>query len=472
MPNHELLKEADLPTLAEAVLAVLEEVGILCQNSDLLDALEEQGATVDRADQVARFPGKLIEDFVETLIEENRGSQDPKLEPFSAPALPGLGTQVAQFIHDYGADEIRPGNRLDFVELVKLGDVLHEGAVGHCLLLTDVPPMVEPLEAALVLAEYARKPGPAFAWNVGQVDYLIEMGEIVGIADWFTWGANCFAHPLRYEKDVADKFVRRARTGASCGFAAMPVAGSTTPVTTAGFIVVSAAEQIAAWILARAVNPDAKLDGVVYGGSTDMATGGVSYSAFDGLRNALATVEFLRRWTGMAIGIGTGEYCDARVPGYFAAWEKAYKAMTIAAFTGRHPGMGQGTLEEGKVLSPVQLMLERELGLGVQLIGRPVEVTPETIALDTIIEVGFGIDKSYLSQDHTLDHFREDTWLPPFLDRSGYSGPEQERKVLDRLQDEIDELVASYRRPERDPDSLVEMRQVVERAKREIGNGA
>jgi hypothetical protein len=54
----------------------------------------------------------------------------------------------------------------------------------------------------LLLAEYARKPAGAFAWNVRQVDYLIEMGEILGIENWFTWGAICFAHPLRFDKDV------------------------------------------------------------------------------------------------------------------------------------------------------------------------------------------------------------------------------------------------------------------------------
>ncbi len=116
--------------------------------------------------------------------------------------------------------------------------------------------------------------------------------------------------------------------------------------------------------------------------------------------------------------------------------------------------------------------VEREIGLGIQLYGKPVEVSRETIALDTIIEVGFGIHKSYLSQDHTLDHFRDDTWIPPFLDRSGYTGPEQEQGVLDRLQQEIDDLIASYRKPEKDPDNLERMRQVVERARSEIGDAS
>jgi len=72
-------------------------------------------------------------------------------------------------------------------------------------------------------------------------------------------------------------------------------------------------------------------------------------------------VEFLRRWCGMSISVGGGEYCDAKLPGLYTALEKAYKSMTIAAFTGQHPPIGQGMLDEGKIISPVQLLLEREL---------------------------------------------------------------------------------------------------------------
>jgi len=468
MSQYELLNDADLPALAEATLTVLEKVGVFCQNTDILTALEKAGAVVDWPHEVVRFPRPITEAFVEQLrqeVDEPRPGSPPR---FPRIGLPGLGTQVAQFIYDYKRKERRPGNRKDFIELVKFGDVLSNGAVGHCLLLTDVPPLLEPLEAALILAEYAHQPGPAFAWNVRQVDYLVEMGDILGREDWFTWGATCFAHPLRFDRDVADRFVPRVREGSGAGLTAMPVAGVTTPVTTAGFVVVSAAELLATWMAGRAIHPRAPLHGGMWGGSTDMR-GAVSYCNFDAMRHAFAAVEFMRKWTGLTVGVGGGEYCDAKVPGYFAAWEKAYKAMTIAAFTGRHPGIGEGMLEEGKTLSPVQLLLERELSLGVQLYAKPVEVTPETIALDTILEVGSGLGQSYVDRDHTLAHFRDDTWLPPTLDRSGYAGPEQEQAVLDRLQEQVDGMIARYQKPEVDPDKLAKMREVVERARRELG---
>ena len=59
-------------------------------------------------------------------------------------------------------------------------------------------------------------------------------------------------------------------------------------------------------------------------------------------------------------------------------------------------------------------------------------------------------------------------WLPPTIDRSGYAGADWEQAVLDRLQDRVDSLVAGYRKPEGREEKLAQMREVVERARRDL----
>ena len=468
MFQRAMLKDGDVEPLADALCQVLEGIGVYCQNREILEALEKAGAKVDFGQEIVTFPREMTREFAELLRGEAPAVSD---EPprFGRPGLPTIGTQVAQFTYDYKKKERRSSNVADLIELIKFGDVLQpDGTVGHALSLTDVPALVEPMEAAMILAEYAHRPAPAFAWNVKQVDYLIEMGEIYGIKDWFSWGAICFAHPLRFDRDVADKFVRRAKSGAATGLAAMPVAGMSTPVSTAGFIAVAAAEIVATWMAARAVNPDVPLSGGIWGGSLDMRSGQVSYSSFDAMRYSFALAEFLRRWCGKELPVGGGEYSDAKTPGYYAAMEKAYKAMMVAAFNGRTAAIGQGMLDEGKTLCAVQLLLEREFTNGLQLLGDEVEVTPDTLALDTIFEIGHGLKGSYMNRDHTVANYREFLWCPTLADRSGYNGPEYEEQVLQRLQAKVDELVASYEKPEVDPDKLAKMRAVVERAKRDL----
>jgi len=231
-----LLRDSDIEPLAAGVARVLNEVGILCQNNELLRALAAAGARVDLAAERAWFPRRLVAEFVEQLQreragrirqdaarpwkedsssplrsrvgaesrtlrrpptcpsaeagpgakgkkggrrsvrhivptperrdereeQERRDEQDSGCRPFPSLGLPDLETQVAQFVIDHATDERRSGNKADFVRLVQFGDALHgDQGVGHCLLLTDVPPLVEPLEAGLLLAEHVRKPHAA-----------------------------------------------------------------------------------------------------------------------------------------------------------------------------------------------------------------------------------------------------------------------------------------------------------------------
>ena len=147
--------------------------------------------------------------------------------------------------------------------------------------------------------------------------------------------------------------------------------------------------------------------------------------------------------------------------------EKAWKAMTIAAFQGRHPSVGEGMLECGRTLCPVQLVIERDLALGHrQLAGKP-STTPERINLPGAIEVDLGFSQNHLASEHTLGHFRE-LWTPSFIDRRGWTGAAGDRELLNKAQGQINERLAAYRKPSGREDQLARLRAVVERARRNL----
>jgi len=447
-------------------------VGVLCENEELCRALEAWGAEVDFETQRAKFPRGLASDFVEGLRREFAAQADPWGHAFPAPGPAGIGTQVAQLYHDFEADVMRSSDAAGFIELTKLGAVLHPGsAVGHVLSMTDVPPLLEPLKAGLLLAEWAPVPGGPFVWRVDQADWMIELGEVLGQEHWFTWGAVCFAHPLRFDRDTVGKFVRRVKEGAATGLTAMPVAGVSTPVTVEGFVVVSTAEHIATWIAARALNPNVPLSGSMWGGSVDMKTGTVSYSAPDAMLYAFAAVEFVRRWLGFHMPVGAGEYCDAKQPGLYTALEKAHKSMTVSAFTGQPPSAGSGLIDEGKTMSAVQLLLDREFAVATGCLSKTLNPTAENLALDVAFEVEVGLTTNYLQSEHTARHFRECLWLPQIVDRSGWNGVEGETQTLGRTKAKLRELLVEYRKPEGREDQLAAMREVYARAEKALLGG-
>jgi trimethylamine:corrinoid methyltransferase-like protein len=386
---------------------------------------------------------------------------------FATPGLPTLGTDIAPLYYDWPSRSRRGSNTPDFIRLLQLGEMLHGATgVGHCLTPTDVPPAIEPLHSACVMAEYVSKPVGVYCFRADQRPYLQEMADILGVGDQLlAWGAICFAHPLRFDREPAGRFVLMARAGVAVGLTAMPAAGVSTPITPEGFMAMTAAEQVAGWIAGRALNPAVPLGGSMWAGTVDMRTGTVSYSAPDAMYMAFCSIEFIRRWTGVSIPPGSGEYTDAKEPGLYAVLEKMYKAMMVAAFTGRHPGVGSGMLECGKTMCPVQLLLERDFLGSLDLFAHTIDPTPENLAFDTMLEVGLGFGRNYFESLHTLHSFRGNVWLPNLMARDGWRGGAQDETLLAKAQAQMTELVAQYRKPEDREEKLIRMRAVMERAR-------
>ncbi|MBM4083080.1 MAG: hypothetical protein FJ278_25450, partial [Planctomycetes bacterium] len=256
MFQRSLLKDADVEPLGEAALTILEKVGALYQNDEILKALDAAGARVDYQRQVATFPRKMVSEFLEAVRKEAPKTPDDGHRKFSPPGEGGLFHNLSQYFYDAEKRERRIGNKRDYIELLKLGDVLHpERGVGHCILLSDVPAVVEPLEATLLQFEYAHKPRGAYVQDVRQVPYLMEMEAISGVQG-LHWLANCgFSSPLRFGKDIADRFVYGIKHGRPANIYVMTVSGAGMPVSVAGCMALCGAEFVANWIAGRALNP-------------------------------------------------------------------------------------------------------------------------------------------------------------------------------------------------------------------------
>jgi trimethylamine:corrinoid methyltransferase-like protein len=114
-------------------------------------------------------------------------------------------------------------------------------------------------------------------------------------------------------------------------------------------------------------------------------------------------------------------------------------------------------------------MVEWDLYDGAWQYARTVDPSKENLAMEAIEEVGLGLATNHLQTRHTLEHFRSCFWLPRFVDRAGWKGAESDRAMLDKAQAAIEELLASYRKPEGRDGQLAEMRKVAERARGRIG---
>jgi trimethylamine--corrinoid protein Co-methyltransferase len=467
-----LFTDDDLDRLDEAVRRILTRVGMLIQSDRILSVLEKQGAFVDRARQHAMFPQALLDAVIQHAPRMGDGGAAGAVR---TPYRVGVGLQVAQFYYDHEKEQRRRAGRDDLVTMIHFGDVWDESLpVDHVLLLGDEPPMVEPLEAVAVLLEHTRRPGNTYAHFAQQFPYLEEMGEIVaGNSKRFLVGGIFMVSPLRMDKRAADFMAARLERGLSCGVGTQPVAGASAPVTAAGVIAQGAAEILAAWCAIHALNPEVELGGCIASGALDMATGNVTFCSPETMLQDLGCVElFRRRYRGAVNVAGASDYTSAKYPGLQAAFEKTLEAMGIAMYTGRAMRMGSGLLESGKTFSPVQLILDKELGSFLWAMETGVEVNADTIALDAIESVASGIGQTHMASEHTLRHFRQALWFPRFLDRSVWQGEavelQADRRLIEKAGKEFREVLTRYRKPDVDSDMLRRVRAVIDRARRAL----
>lgn len=105
---------------------------------------------------------------------------------------------------------------------------------------------------------------------------------------------------------------------------------------------------------------------------------------------------------------------SAAATDWLACTDGSFAALSAAA-AGAALLTGAGTLRDGGVFSPRQLVADAEIHSWCVAVAAGIPVDDETIAVDAIKEVGIG--GNFLGQKHTRRHMK-DVWRPRLLDRS------------------------------------------------------
>ena len=469
-----LFTEEDLDRLSSAVFHILEHTGIQVHGEEFLDALAGMGAQVDKAYKSVKFPRRLVEEFTEARRKKPAEPPERRHEGEYAPAV---GCVIAPFLHDFEQQTRRPGVREDLIYIIHWAEVDTPATchVGQAVTMSDVDPRVEPIEAYGLLLEHSGRPDEgAYTSDANQIEFLLDIATVYHGRQIFPHGASFMTSPLTFGDRVARHILASIRFGRrEFGIGVMPICGGNAPMTIAGNVALSAAEILGGWLTIKSLQPEAAFGGGVCNGLVDMRRGVAAFNSPEALLANLGVCELFERRFGGGVGVAAGaDYIDAHVPGLQAAYERTYRAMAIAAFAGgRFYLGGTGTLDGGKIFSPVQFILERELGEGLWRLGQGIQVDDDALAVETINAVGVGEGGSYLDAAHTMAHFRE-TWFPNLLCRSPWVSDEiefqREAKMLEAAHQCYKEAIARYTPPAKDEDKLNEIRKIVARARRHL----
>jgi trimethylamine---corrinoid protein Co-methyltransferase len=144
----------------------------------------------------------------------------------------------------------------------------------------------------------------------------------------------------------------------------------------------------------------------------DPAVAGLSAAGPQASLFQLAAAQLAAR-AGLPLVVG-GLRTTSHEPDWQACQQDAFISMTTTASCADVTG-GAGLLGSAAAFSPQQLVMDTEIFSWNAFIAAGIRVDEETIAADTIDQVGIG--GNYLGQRHTRRHMKE-VWRPRLLDRT------------------------------------------------------
>jgi len=470
-----LLSEEQIRAIHDASLAILRDTGVMVHHEEVLKLLAQAGARVDRTHKIARLSESLVMDCI------GRAGKKYVLYGRSAERIARFG--YGDFVlmsspGQYAWVEMDSGRRRapttqDLDEAVRLGDALPNlTIVGAMATVADVPAQYRDVLLTAALVKGTTKPTRTWVANGRSARYVLEIYRTVAGGEAALRErpmVEAFLEPispLQLPRDGLDVLMEFVRAGQPASFGPMAMASGTAPATLAGTLAQENAEILAGIVVTQLV---ASGTPVTYGGIPhvmDPRTNICSFGSPEQGLMAVAMVQLARHY-GFPSYINVG-LTDAKVPDVQAGIEKGASlvlGILAGADTFGHAGIC-GT-DHGASLS--WLLIDDELMAFAKRIARGLEVEPETLAADVIHSVGPG--GNFLSEEHTVRHFRREIWSPgPAWTRqtwdawAGAGGS----SMAERAAAEVRRILAAHR-PEPIEDGLArEIDRIVDAARREL----
>ena len=256
--------------------------------------------------------------------------------------------------------------------------------------------------------------------------------------------------PLTHSVDGTAKLLYCVERGIPVIYTPMTMSGSSAPVTAAGNLVSLMAESLGGFVMAQLKRPGAP---VVFGGVPtimDMSNMISSYGAPEMHLWSAAMTE-MAQYLHLPV-MSTAGCTDSVTFDQQAAAESALSCL-MAALSGANLVHDVGFMEAAASAS-LELIVATDEFIGmIRTIMGGIEISPETLALDVIDQVGPSND--YMGEDHTAQHFRKH-WQPSLMTRHSYDQWVAEGKLTmgDKANARVCQIIREHK-PEPMPTELV-----------------
>ncbi len=415
-----LFTHDQLDQIHSASLEVLLRTGVRVHEATSRALLQDAGCELSD-NTLVRIPKSVVEDALRcapsrVVLCDRTGAQSIFLE--AERTYFGTGSDLPNTL-DLETGERRPSLLSDVRSSARLADALPNlDFVMSMALPSDVPARTADRHSFKAMVESTVKPLGVTSWDeVGLADILAMAETVAGGRQELALAPFLLAYlepfsPLQHTEGVLRKLLLMADRGLPFVYSPGPMDGATSPMTTAGALVTTNAEILSGLVIAQLRRRGTPFVWGAGSGPMDMRTGAATYFSPEFLLHCMGMAELAHHYYGLPVW-GFAGYSDSKRADMQAGIEAALSILW-AALSGANLVHDVGYVESGMTCSNEMMVIcDEVIGIARRLL-QGIQITPETLALDTIHEVGPG--GNFLMTEHTVRHCRE-AWYPRLFDR-------------------------------------------------------
>lgn len=470
-----ILSDTEIQTIHDASLAILKKTGIMIHHDEVLKLVAEAGATVDTDSKIARLPEQLVMDCVtkakEQYILYGRDMQCTARFGYGDLVLMSSPGQYGWI--DSRTGRLRSATIKDAHDAICLGDALPNiNIVGSMAQPEEISETYREVFLTAELVRGTRKPTRTWVFNRRTARYVLEIYRTVAGGEKalrehpMTEAFLEPISPLQLPHDGLDVMIEFIKAGQPVSIGPMAMASGTAPATLAGTLAQENAEILATVVISQLLEPGTP---VTYGGIPhimDPSTGICSFGSPEQMLMATACVQ-MGRFYGFPVYINVG-LTDSKVLDIQAGIEKG-SSMMLGALAGADTFGHAGICGTDHGASLLWLAIDDELMAYVKRVVRGFEVSEDTVATEVIDTVGPA--GSFLAEEHTVKHFRDQLWLPgKTWTRQMWDEWEKEGRssMADRIRKKVEHTIATHKSKPMDEALAKEIDNIVESAKKQL----
>ncbi len=450
-PVFELLSEADVQKIIDAVFKLLRETGVAFDpDPRVLDRFSDAGCEIS-SDHTVRFETDLVKECLDTVaksakIWNRHGTSYMEIADGATSFISGM-TCIKVF--DLETGEPRDSTAEDLATITRVADAL-PNIDGVCVTVKDVPDSTLHGEIGefVTLAENTTKPLEYLCEKSAAFDAVIEMAAAIrGGMDQLAakpyFIQTITPLPLHYLKTHTDQIIRAAECGVPVSMGTISIGGGSTPFTIPGSMAVSFATDFAGVVLSQLVRKGSFCMGCSENTFMEPARGSIGNAVPD-LLAGIATRQVMTH-LGLPPAAGGGGSSKARRFNQDAALDIA-SGMARAFYTRPVTMEYLGILDGGISYSLHALLLCNDLAGKLRCLWKGVSVDEEQLAVDLIQSVG--PKGNYLWERHTRDHCRENYWTSRYFGAKFPLSSAKEipdRELIERIDVDLREILETHR---------------------------